>query len=486
MGVGVEAIGVYVPPGRLSVSELQRHWPGVASPGGVRTVSVAGFDEDIVTMGVEAAEAALCGVAATIDTVDLLIVATCSSPYVEHSAAAEVARALALDPTATLVDLAGSTLGGVNALEVARCAVLTRSATRALVIASERRRGMPGSAVEALGAGAVAFLITDGAPSTLGARASFRYGVPTRWRSEDSSVLRNYDDARYELVGQVQPAVQAVVSALASGSPTHLAVGPLDVRSRTAMLRAMKFDADAVGFDFSATGDLGTAGPLFDLAGVASGRSEGNVACVGVEPGSGAAGFTLTLSAEVPIIEHRPDGAPVSYVEYLQRFGVLEGTKPPSPIVPYAATPGASRSDLEGSLVGDRCSACGSLNIPPRRRCIDCGAEEFTRERAPRRGVVVTFNVQHVVAVHPEPAPVAVGVIRLEGEAGERGGQVSAMFCDSNLDELAIGHEVEIVYRRLGVDDGLVKYGWKVRAVLAASDARPEQGSAQPTRKVSS
>ncbi len=467
MHVGVEAIGTYVPSGRLAISELRQHWPGVPTPGGVKTVTVAGYDEDIVTMGVEAAEAALSGV--TVASVDLLIVATCSSPYTEHSAAAEIARALALEPTAAIVDVAGSTLGGVNAVEIARGAIVAGNATRVLVVAAERRRGAPGSAVEALGAGAVALLISSEATSTLGPSVSYRHGVPTRWRSESTGVLRNYDDQRYELVGQIEPALKGVLSQLAPGA-TQLAVGPLDVRSRTALLRSTNFDATDSSFDFSQTGELGSGGPLFDLAGVVTNQESVLVACVGVESGSGATGFTLDVNGPIRVTAHLPEPTPISYVEYLQRFGVIEGPMPPSPIVPYAATPGAARSDLEGSLTGARCVACQSFNIPPRRLCVDCGTSEFTFERAVRFGEVVTFNVQHVVAVHPEPAPVAVGVVRLKGETGSRGGQISAMFCDTKLDELKVGTAVKIVYRRLGVDDGLVKYGWKVRSVTDSSD----------------
>jgi hydroxymethylglutaryl-CoA synthase len=484
--VGIEAIGIYVPPGRLAIAELRQYWPGVPTPGGVQTVSVAGFDEDIVTMGVEAAEVTLASIDAPVTSIDLLVVATCSSPYGEHSAAAEIGRALGLSPTVAIVDLAGSTLGGVTAVQTAQNAVLAGSATRALVVVSERRRGVPGSAVEALGAAAIALLVVQGGPSKFGPAASFRHGVPTRWRSENSPVLRNYEDARYELTGQIEPAVSAVLGGLAASTSTHLAIGPLDVRSHKSLSQSMKFESDSASFDFSHTGDLGAAGPLVDLAGLIATQPGSTIACIGVEPGSGAVGFTLALEGVVTVARHQPEPVSVSYVEYLQRFGVIEGTTPPSPIVPYAATPGAARADSEGSLAGDRCEACGSLNVPPRRLCIDCGAGRFVRERASRVGEVVTFNVQHVVAVHPEPSPVAVGVIRLKGEKGERGGQISAMFCDSNLDGLSVGQAVELVYRRLGVDDGLVKYGWKVRTVTTTSRSESSDGHGDLTGKGSS
>ena len=78
---------------------------------------------------------------------------------------------------------------------------------------------------------------------------------------------------------------------------------------------------------------------------------------------------------------------------------------------------------------------------------------------------MITYNVQHVVAVFPEAAPVSVGVARVDGAEGTRGGQVSAMFCDTAPDLLRVGAPVELVYRRAGIDDGLVKYGWKLRVL---------------------
>jgi uncharacterized OB-fold protein len=73
------------------------------------------------------------------------------------------------------------------------------------------------------------------------------------------------------------------------------------------------------------------------------------------------------------------------------------------------------------------------------------------------------------VAVAPEPPPVVVGVVRLEGLKGERGGQVSGMFTETDAGQLRMGDAVELVYRRVGVEDGLVKYGWKFRRVGASA-----------------
>jgi uncharacterized OB-fold protein len=179
--------------------------------------------------------------------------------------------------------------------------------------------------------------------------------------------------------------------------------------------------------------------------------------------------LALTVHARVPVSNRRPAPVPVSYVEFLRRGGVLAGPAPPEPIVPWPATPAALRDDVAGVLVGAQCRSCGSVNIPPRLICVDCGGDRLEIRPLPRQGRVVTYNHQHVVALHPEPAPVSVGVARLAGLEGERGGQVSAMFCDSDLDAVRVGAGIELVYRRLGVEDGLVKYGWKMRLVEGES-----------------
>ena len=468
MGAHIAGMASYVPAGRLAVAEVRRHWPGAGAPPGVRSVSVAGFDEDVVTMAVEALDALFAVTGVGSDEVDAVVVATCSSPYAEHSAAAEVARALDLPRSVALVDLAGSVRGGVVGLSTAADGVAAGRWRRVVVVAADARRGEPGTPVEALGAGAVAALVAEAGGAALGASTTWRHGVPTRWRPDGSRALRSYDDARYERDELVVPAVRAVTAAAAPGAaPEFAAGGYTDARSPAAIAKACDLGAGGevdLGVDELADiGDLGTAGPLLALAHCLSRAEPGaRGLCFGAEPGAGADALPVTVTASVPVRHRRPETAEVDYVGFLQRAAVLEAPSM-APIVPWAATPGAERDDLEGALVGAECRACGSVSIPPRPVCLDCGSRSSDLRSVPRQGAVVTHNRQHVVAVHPEPTPVSVGVARLDGLGGARGGQVSAMFCDSDLDAVRVGSPVELVYRRLGADDGLVKYGWKMR-----------------------
>ena len=81
----------------------------------------------------------------------------------------------------------------------------------------------------------------------------------------------------------------------------------------------------------------------------------------------------------------------------------------------------------------------------------------------PRRGRVVTYNVQHIVPVSPEEAPVALCVAQMDGTRSDMsyGGKVAAMVVRESTHDLSIGATVRLVFRRCGEELGLVNYGYK-------------------------
>ena len=57
--VGIVGYGAYVPRYRLPNKEISRIWKGEEAPGPVIEKAVAGLDEDVITMSIEAARNAL-------------------------------------------------------------------------------------------------------------------------------------------------------------------------------------------------------------------------------------------------------------------------------------------------------------------------------------------------------------------------------------------------------------------------------------------
>ncbi|HOD44352.1 MAG TPA: hydroxymethylglutaryl-CoA synthase, partial [Anaerolineaceae bacterium] len=88
--VGVIGYGAYVPRYRLPSTEVSRIWTGKASMGPVKEKAVAGLDEDVITMSIEAARNALLRAGIPATALRAVWVGSESHPY-------------AVKPTGTLV-----------------------------------------------------------------------------------------------------------------------------------------------------------------------------------------------------------------------------------------------------------------------------------------------------------------------------------------------------------------------------------------------
>ena len=174
----------------------------------------------------------------------------------------------------------------------------------------------------------------------------------------------------------------------------------------------------------------------------------------------------------------RAEPVELPYAQYLRHRGHLAGPPIPSAGSAFAASPGWERTK-SGSvgLQAQRCADCGSINFPRRDYCLDCRSEQLEPALLPRRGRVLTYNVQHILPIGPEEAPLPVCTVLLEGQEPDRyGGKVAALLADADLDSVAVGMDVELVPRRGDNDNGLVKYGWKFHAAEQEVVMRPGAG----------
>src|SRR5437870_3330363 len=112
--VGVIRIDTYFPRRRLDRALIARAWGSRVAPG---TRTVAGIDEDALTMAVDAVHRCL----ADDDPagVDALYFASTSSPYAEKQVGSLVATAADLPRTLAVADFAGSVRAGLSAVRAA-------------------------------------------------------------------------------------------------------------------------------------------------------------------------------------------------------------------------------------------------------------------------------------------------------------------------------------------------------------------------------
>jgi uncharacterized OB-fold protein len=105
------------------------------------------------------------------------------------------------------------------------------------------------------------------------------------------------------------------------------------------------------------------------------------------------------------------------------------------------------------------CKECGKWHFPARLVCDGCRGEEFETKTMRRTGKILTYTV---IRVPPAPfkdeAPFAVAVVEMSD-----GPRITTQVVDCKDDELRVGQEVRLEFRRIQSDGeaGAIHYGYK-------------------------
>ena len=118
-------------------------------------------------------------------------------------------------------------------------------------------------------------------------------------------------------------------------------------------------------------------------------------------------------------------------------------------------------------LVGLKCTECGKVNFPPKAVCKYCrDGSTFEEVQLSGKGKVYTFTIVAGPGAPPEFKQQAavqreypVAVVELA-----EGPRISAQIVDCNPDNVVIGMEVEATVRRIYVEEGVIRYGFKFRS----------------------
>ena len=198
---GILSAAGYVPYWRLDRGQIRETF---GAGGGKGQRSVASYDEDSTTMGVEAGRLCLKG-AADIDPRSVTL-STAAPAYLDKTNATAIHAALRMDREALAFDALGSVRSGIGAL---LAALSVRGP--GLVVTSDVREGMPTSADESAGGdGAAALLVGSDEVGTLIAEL---IGVGTateefidRWRTPGDKRSKTWEErfgeTKYVPLGQ--------------------------------------------------------------------------------------------------------------------------------------------------------------------------------------------------------------------------------------------------------------------------------------------
>jgi 3-hydroxy-3-methylglutaryl CoA synthase/uncharacterized OB-fold protein len=462
---GIQSWSAYLPYRRLDRTQIA---PFVGQGGGKGTRTVASFDEDSTTMGVEAARLALRGR----DLVPRqLLFATTFPAYADRTNATAIHAALRLPDTTAAFDLGASVRSSVGALMLA----LTGGADPALVVAGDVRTGLPGSGDEAAsGDAAAAFVVGSDATAPVVAElvgtASVTDEFVERWRAPGEQRTKIWDD-KFSEISYVPLGVQAWNTALAAAGLTANDVAAAAVvapSQRVARSVGGKLDGVHVIDDLSQTvGNAAAAQPGVLLAALLEQAEPDQViALLVLADGADVLLFRTTDALASyrparPLATQLAAGAALPYGKFLAWRGMLPVEPPRRPEPQRVSATAAARSDdWKFGFVGSKERDTGVVHLPPARVSRD---GEHTDEMDPvpladAQGTIVTFTVDRMV-YSPSP-PVVFAVVDFDG-----GGRLPVELTDADAGEIEIGQRVEMTFRRLYATDGIVNYFWKGRLV---------------------
>ena len=480
---GIRSYGAYVPRMRLqraAVYEANRWFaPGLKGLAkGER--AIVNWDEDAVTMAVEAARD--CLGERPRDQIATVMFASTSFPFADRQNAGIVKEALNLDDGTGTLDVSASQKAGAGALLHACRAA---GAAPVLVVASDVRRARPASEDELLnGDAAAAFLVgeDDGIARLVDAYSlsadfvdhfrsegeAFDYGWEARW-------VR--DEGYAKLAGA---AISGVLkkSGVAVADVTHLLIGVPGKGVGAALAKKAGVPDAALADDLGATlGSAGCAQPLVLLAKALETAKPGDkLLVIGFGQGAEAllfeatdkiAGHTAPTGVSGWLARRRPEP---NYMKYLAFAGHLKlelGKRAEFEQKPVLTALYRNRKTVLG-LVGGRCTVTGTVQYPRSEISVNPNhATVGTQEDYPladKMARVMTYTSDSLTYT-PDP-PNVYGMIEFEG-----GGRMLTEFTDADPDQVFVGAPMKMMFRIKARDErsGFIKYFWK--AVPAAGSA---------------
>jgi len=481
----IEAVGAYAPRFRVSAEEFEAAW-GQFHAAGVTSKAVPDADEDAVTMAYEAARRALDAADRDGSDVALLAFASTTTPLAEEDLSARLGGMLGVPADAVRHVFTGSTRAGTRALDASLSAGPWGSEAGGereevgLVVAADCPRGEPDSAEDhAAGAGAAALLLSASGGAEITARAEYAEEYPgTRFRRTGSETVEGLGATSYErraftetLAGAVEQLdydgdeIDAAAVQAPNGKMPYRAAGALGVETDRIQRCATVHEL----------GDTGAASVPLSLA---AALADGDERILASSFGSGAGADALLVEADadgdgngVAADLALDDGESVSYAEYLRKRGELT-SGPPDGGGAYVSVPSWKRTlDQRHRLVAGRCPDCGALNFPPEGACNDCKTlvGEYDEVELTGEGRVEAATVISQGGAPPEFAEqqaqsgdFGVAVVALEGPDGGEA-SVPAQVVAADPESVEIGDAVETTMRRIYTQEGVTRYGFKIR-----------------------
>lgn len=443
--------------------------------------SMANWDEDSVTMAVEASRDCLRGFDK--GKVDALYLASLSFPFQDRQNAGIVSTALNLKDAVETADFTASMRAGGSALLAGFNAVKSGECETALVVASDKRRTKSAFFHEMwFGDGAASVLLGN---KNVIAEIKGSYTVTYDFVDHFKGIDKQYDyfwEERWTRdEGYNKIAVQAIDGLLkktkTAGADITRFVMPC-VFSREPVSVAKKFgiEKDRVADNMhKVCGETGTAHSLVMLVAALQDAKPGDRILL-VAFGQGASAILFEVTPEISKLKPRQGikgcladrKEEKNYLKYLTFNNLVtqeNGMRAEGDWKTALSTLYRNRKMLLG-LVGGKCTKCNTPQFPRSDFCVnpECGAlhsqEDF--EYADLSGKIKTWSSDLLTYCVDPPAH--YGMIEFD-----EGGQFMCDFTDHVTGNVDVGMPVKMVFRIKNIDTarGFTRYFWKAKPIYA-------------------
>ncbi len=483
--IGILSFGAYSPRLRLQRKAIAaaNSWfnPGLRGMAkGER--SMANWDEDTVTMAVEAARDCLAGFDAAL--VASLSLASTTHPFDDRHNTSIAAGALNLRPGLRSLDIAGSLRAGTSALGTAFSAARDGDGT-VLIVGGEHRLAKAASAQEMhYGDGAAAFLIGAGQPiaTLVGAHSETVDFVP-QFRARDRVHDYAWEERWVRDEGYMKIVPHAVTALLKQTGTQPASVSAFILpctlpRVVPGVVKRLGIPEAAVRDNLGAVcGDTGAAHPLVMLIDAFEAAKPGDLILVAAfDSGCDALLFRVTDAiSSLParrgmkgsLAQRKEENNYQKYLAFNDLVTIERGMRAEADKGTPLSLLYRNRDMITG-LIGGRCRNCGTVQYPKGRYCVNpkCTALDSQDDEpfADRRATVMSYTAD-LLTYCPDP-PAYYGMIEFDG-----GGRMMVDFTDVDEGTVEVGTALRMMFRIKDVDAarGFVRYFWKAVPVT-----RPE------------
>ncbi|MGX9135121.1 OB-fold domain-containing protein [Rummeliibacillus sp. JY-2-4R] len=462
---GIISYGAYIPYNRLQRKTIGEFYGTSPSLG---EKAIAGYDEDSVSMGVEAALDCLVNV--NPNAVDVVYFATATAPYKEKSSVPTISTALNLREDIRGIELGASLRSGTSSFMAAK------DNEKTLVITADCRIGAPNGQNELwFGDGAASLLIGSGDDviANLVDAGSIQEEIISQWRNQKDDFTRNWEERLGSSIflKQVKEAIPAFLEKndLTNDSISKVIIAGQGNRAHTQAAKTLGFQKEQIQDPLlDSVGATGNAhAPMMLVSALEHAKPGDRLLVMSFSEGLDFLLFEVTDA--ITRFEERKGiqnslavkNNQVLYSDYLKWREIIKTEPPRRPETDRPSAPALFRGSHQNlSFTGSKCRKCGTAQFPKQRVCVECQAKDEMDDYrfVGQSAKVMTYTHDHLAA--SISSPIIAAIVDFDD-----GGRILCEVTDCGKSEIEIGMSVEMTFRRLFEAGGIHNYFWKARPI---------------------